>query len=116
MLHTQLLEIRAGKESTNATAVATCSKEMSLTPEQFIRALAPVLEHEGGTVTHDRSQVAVNNGSRGLTLRFRPRPSRKLGALTLPVLKVDLRFEGYSGTQIKRFSDRFDLAFLRMGG
>ncbi|MGA8261958.1 MAG: hypothetical protein WB783_17230 [Arenicellales bacterium] len=89
---------------------------MSLTPEQFVESLSPVLEQEGGSVERDESQLTLINGARRAVVRFARKPDRRLGALTLPVLEVDIRFENYTGNEIKRFSDKFDLTFLRMGG
>ena len=116
MLYTHVLETRSEVTATADRQVATCSKEMSLTPEQFIHALSPVLEQEGGSVERHDSQLTVTDGARRAVVRFAQQPDRRLGSLTLPVLEVDIRFENYTGSEIKRFSDKFDLTFLRMGG
>lgn len=116
MLYTHVLEMRSEATATQDRPVATCSKEMSLTPEQFVQSFSAVLEQEGGSVERTDSQLTIIDGARRATVRFARRPDRRLASLSLPVLKVDIRFEGYTGNEIKRFSDKFDLTFLRMGG
>jgi len=116
MLYTHVLEMRSEATAMVDRQIATCTKEMSLTPEHFVHSLSPVLEQEGGSVEQDDSQVTISNGARRAVVRFSRQPDRRLGSLILPVLKVDMRFEGYTGNEIKRFSDKFDLTFMRMGG
>ena len=116
MLYTQILEARAGHTPVNVPAAATYSKEMSLTPEQFIAALPAAFKHTSSTITWRDHEATVISGASRAVIGVSKRPDRKLGSLTLPVLKVDFRLTGYTGNDVRNFHAAFDRSFLRMGG
>lgn len=116
MLYRNILETRSGQDVIDPRDTATYSKEMSLTPDQFIASMKAMMKDQPGSVEWDRSKCVITSGSGQVTAHFTPRPDRVIGSLSLPVLKVVFRFQGYTGNAIQRFSDRFDMHFLRMGG
>ena len=75
-----------------------------------------MVRNDSGSIQFGDRRAVIADGQRRATVRFEQRPNRVLGSLELPVLKVDFYFQGYTGNQIKRFNDKFELSFLRMGG
>lgn len=94
--------------------MSTClSLEMALTREEFLRLLPGTL----GVAALPGDQVFVGGeGPRSWSLTLVPLPEWRVGALRLPRLRVDFRFEGHSSTEVEAFMARFHRAFLRGGG
>lgn len=91
-------------------------KDMCLTPAEFARALPKAVQ---GTLTRTGEgdpAFRVTDGDRVAIIRTRPLPDRKVGALNLPRLDVEIELRGYDSAEADRFTNRFNLAFLRMGG
>lgn len=88
-------------------------REMGLSHGEFLRTLPEVL----GTVPQPVDGViAVASGGKRLTIRLAPETRRRLGALTLPVTRVELAFDGYTEEETARFLERFERAYHRAGG
>ena len=61
--------------------------------------------------------MEVGDSTRGLTIRLRDLPPRRLsGLLSLPRIEVTLTFRGHTPEARQAFLERFDLAFRRGGG
>ncbi len=87
--------------------------ESSATRQEFLRLLpaavrqAPFVEAEG-LLTHAEA-------GRSWRLRLTPLPERRAGALALPRLRVEWRFEGYTAAEVDAFL-AFASACLQRGG
>lgn len=88
-------------------------REMSLSHGEFLRTLPEVL---GAAPRPVEGVIAVESGGKRLTIRLAPEASRRLGALTLPVTRVALTFDGYTEEEMARFLERFERAYHRAGG
>lgn len=94
----------------------TVRKDMGLTPAEFARALPRAVQ--GALTRTDEAELSfrIVDGDRTAIIRCQPLPDRRLGSLNLPRLDVEIELRGYDGPETGRFINRFDLAFLRMGG
>lgn len=95
------------------TRMRAHTKQMGITRNEFRRSLPAAVE--GGVESAGNGGFAVVDGPRRVSITCREQPDRVLGSLRLPVLRVDFDFDGYSGSQVRAFIDRFDRSFLRMG-
>lgn len=94
----------------------TFKKDMSLTPAEFTRALPKAVQ---GVVTQSEEaghSFRVDNGEHVAVFHCTPLANRKIGSLSLPRLDVEIDLRGFGDTEASQFIDRFDVAFLRMGG
>ena len=100
------------------TLMHSCSKEMGLTPTEFKRTLPKAVNGEVQTVENQngRTKVQVVDGPRRTTIQYRELPNRTVGSLALPRLRVDIGMSGFSHASAQTFIEKFDHAFLRMGG
>lgn len=91
--------------------IAPVVKEMALTRAEFLRLLpgaaggAPVREEGGVFRVGDALEIALD-----------PRPPRRLGLFEIPVMRVTLRFHGWTDEDAWAFVRRFDRAFQKGGG
>ncbi len=70
----------------------------------------PYRESEAGA-------IEVREGpERRIRLNIVPLGNRELGALTLPMQRVEFTFEGYPVDEVNRFMARFDTCTMRVGG
>jgi hypothetical protein len=89
-------------------------REMGATPAELLRGLPAVLapwrfEVRGG-------EVHAEAGGGQLRIGFRPQGDRGLGALRLPVTRVELTFSGFTAEEASEVLARFDRQFQRGGG
>ncbi|MGI9407870.1 MAG: hypothetical protein ACR2O4_15955, partial [Hyphomicrobiaceae bacterium] len=91
-------------------------KEMGCTPAEFARQLPRLASSHKMTFNERRGLATITDGQHMVALDFERLPDRRLGSLTLPATKVNIRFRGYSAAEARTFIARFDRTFLRMGG
>ncbi|MDB5823406.1 MAG: hypothetical protein JWR21_2110 [Herminiimonas sp.] len=101
-----------------ATVPPLLQREMGCTMEEFVRWIpgatrnAPVVScGEGSTATHT---VSVASGS--VQISVQAAPSRRIGAIVLPVLLVTFRFIDLDAIQRAEFLAHFDNYTRRGGG
>ena len=87
---------------------------MSISREEFLRTLPAALGTPDFAV--EGNEVSIVTGARSLSIEFTDEPSLRVGSLTLPVARIELRFEGYNEEEIAQAAERFDLYFRRGGG
>lgn len=94
-------------------AELTLRVEMGCTPADMHRLLPGL-----ATVRFDaaRNQFLHEDDGRGWTLRMGVPRERRIAALRLPVLDVELVFHGYAREDIDAFMERFHAWFRRGGG
>ena len=94
----------------------TVVKDMALTVADFWRGLGPALDG----VDYHRVEDGVVSGDdrRGLSIRVRPLPPRRLGGGLFVVERseVTISFMGYDDAEQEAFLQQFDRAFQRGGG
>ncbi len=90
------------------------SKEMSLTPADFLRLLPAAVD--GLPWSMDGLRAVVGDADGGVCLTLTPRPPRRFGPVALPVMTVDFRFQGWTAAKRAAFIERFDHYFRRGGG
>lgn len=91
-------------------------KDMSLTMADFVRTLPKSVE---GVITETDSSILsfrIENDEGIVSIVCHPMANRQLGSLSLPRLKVEIEICDYNEAQTELFFNRFNLAFLRMGG
>lgn len=100
------------------TLVHSCTKDMGLTRTEFERTLPKAVKGQIELMQNDKDQtkVRIMDGGRRATIQYRTLPTRTLGSLKLPRLRVDIGMSGFSHASAQDFIDRFDRSFLRMGG
>jgi hypothetical protein len=100
----------------DSVARRTFHKDMGLTAAEFARALPTAVQ--GMATRSDEPNLAfrVDDGDRVVMIDCLPMPDRRLGSLSLPRLDVEIELRGFDDAETARFFNRFDLAFLRMGG
>lgn len=88
--------------------------EMTLTRAEFLRLLPFAV---GPLDLHDQAEcIDGRTDDVQWSLRLVERPERRIAGLTLPMLDVTLECAAVDGERIKRFVDRFLLAYRRAGG
>lgn len=100
------------------TLVHSYTKDMGLTRTEFERTLPKAIKGQIELVQNDKDQskVQIMDGYRRATIQYRLLPTRILGSLRLPRLRVDIGMSGFSHASSQAFIERFDRLFLRMGG
>lgn len=90
-------------------------KDMALTPAEFFRGAALVMEDREYRV--DSQGVETGSAERGISISIEPLPPRRLsGLLSLPRTQVTISFRGYGAEEEADFLQRFDRVFQRAGG
>jgi len=91
------------------------TKDMALTPEDFVRLLPKALE--GWDYRLSKTGAQIGTADRGVTITLSPLPARTLGGrLVLERSQVDIDFHGLDPVERESFLKRFDRAFQRGGG
>jgi hypothetical protein len=95
------------------TAV-TVRKEIGVTHADFLRTLPEAL----GSVAYrqDGLHIVQESEGRRLEIVLAPQEERRLGAMRLPVTRVELVFHGHTPAERAAALERFQRAFLRSGG
>ncbi len=60
--------------------------------------------------------IILQEDHRSIEIRYSDEEIRRLGAMRLPITRLEFRFAGYSEDEINAFMSRFDLYFRRGGG
>jgi hypothetical protein len=88
--------------------------EMGADPEEFRRLLPAALG--GIEFAGDGDRITARDGHRSVDIEVAPQPPRRLAAMSLPVIRVRLRLDGFADAEADRFLARFRLAYQRGGG
>lgn len=91
-------------------------REMSITHADFRRLLPAAAQGFALAGDGPGFTLSAPDGGRSLAIELGPEQQRRLGALSLPLTAVTLRFDGFDPTSYAAFLKRFDLAFQRGGG
>ncbi len=86
---------------------------MGCTREEFLAWLPGATRGARLEVAGDRILVQTDPGV--VSICIEQRPARRLGLLSLPVLRVSMRFSGLTAAQQQAFLRHFDF-FTRRGG
>lgn len=92
----------------------TLTREMGITHADLFRLLPVALGQSDYQFTEDTITVYYTGYS--VHIRISPQRVRRLGALALPVTKLEFQFNGFSEDVVKRFMDRFERCYHRGGG
>lgn len=105
-------------EVTDKTSIplAAYYKEMNYTITGFIRQLKSITGTRVLELDEKNRCAKLIDGKSVVTVNFSKAADRQLGSLTLPVVKVEIRFDGYTDGEVIEFITCFDRAVLRMGG
>ena len=94
-------------------------------PEQFTRDMGMTLREFMRTLPaavfplpwkRDAGLVIIRHPAGRIRLSLQESPNRRIGALELPVLRVDFLFSGLDTAERGEFMRHFDLSFHRGGG
>lgn len=95
----------------------TLTKEMGLTEALFWQTLPSAVGPEGVITAGNPAVIRFPaRPDHLLHINLTPLPDRKIASIQLPVLRVQLQFQGFSADDQARFLKRFDLYFQRGGG
>lgn len=89
-------------------------REMTITHAEFRRVLQLAFPETGSPVGDNNTEFHFEDGR--VRIFLSPQTSRKIGALSLPLTKVTLEFEGMAESDVHRFVERFSRSFQRGGG
>jgi len=87
---------------------------MSISEADFFRILPRAIAPDVYSITQNVISIVLEHGSVEITLS--PQPDLKFAMLVLPVLAVDIRFNGVSETDQAIFITQFDKSYQRGGG
>ena len=93
----------------------TLRREMSISHAEFLRSLGPAVAPatfrvEPGMLIH------VDGAPGAVTIRLSAERERRIGALRLPVVDMEMTLAGFEAGERERFLLQFDRAFQRGGG
>jgi len=88
-------------------------REMGCTREEFLGWLPGAAA--GAPIEVLGDLIRIHSGGGEVRIQIRQAPARRLGLLSLPVLRVSMRFQGLQADARGEFLRRFDL-FTRRGG
>ena len=89
-------------------------KEMGMTHADFFRSFPNILQGEQFSIKGRRVSITSESGI--WTIELGPESTRNIALLSLPRIKVTLKFEHYKETDRRNALERFDRAFQRAGG
>ena len=95
---------------------ADCTKEMGVSLPEFLRQLGTLSPAADIRLDGSARRVRLAHAGGLVTISYHPEKPRKLGALTIPVTRVEIRFQGISPVEAGAFLGHWDRTFLRMGG
>jgi len=93
---------------------APLRRMMSISEADFFRILPRAIAPDVYSITQNVISIVLEHGSVEITLS--PQPDLKFAMLVLPVLAVDIRFNGVSETDQAIFITQFDKSYQRGGG
>jgi hypothetical protein len=89
-------------------------REMGCTREEFVRWLPGATRHAPMQMSVGRAVVHAPNAT--VEISFAPAQPRRIGLVSIPVLKVSFRFSGAEANARREFMSYFDLYTKRGGG
>ena len=100
----------------DSDVVQTFHKDMGLTPKEFAAALPNAVR--GDIAQTDASDLSfyIKDDERSVFIICEPLENRKIGSLSLPRLKVEIKLSHFDKAKTDSFLDKFNLAYFRMGG
>ena len=87
---------------------------MTITHGDFFRLLPMAVN--GLPYNISGNLVSIDDQDRSIRIVLGDETSRKMAALTLPVIQISIEFKGYEDKQIDIILKRFDLAYQKGGG
>lgn len=90
------------------------SRKVQLTRDEFLRELPGAVG--GMSYHHDGDHIVIEDNSKTVRIKLTDLGIKDLGALHLPMHKVDFSFENMAPAEIEVFMTRWDEHKLRMGG
>lgn len=89
-------------------------REMGCTREEFVRWLPGATRNAPMQLSADSAQVRA--GAATIEISFTQAPPRRIGLVSMPVLRVSFRFSGAGADAYREFMAYFDLYTRRGGG
>lgn len=90
------------------------TREMSISHAEFRRVMALAFRQEFQPAGAGAAEFINSDASIHLILS--EESSRRMGAITIPVTRLTLRFNGMDPESVRAFLVRFDRSFQRGGG
>lgn len=112
--HRGTVEHASGDELGLSQDTVRFARDMGVSHTDFFRTLPAALGHRPYSV--ENGGVRIEEGDRRILLRLFEQSERVIGALRLPVTRVEFVFAGYPEAEIRVFMRRFDMHFQRGGG
>lgn len=114
----------------------TFERELAMSADEFLRILpeaardaldaavpglaagrcAPPVAAEGPPETMSERTIVIGEGERRVEIRLSEKGQRRLGALSLPVIRLRFEVFGLTPEESDRFMARFNSHYQRMGG
>ena len=101
-------------QRTVTTRSFSFSLEMAITHAEFLRTLP--LAIEGRKYHLQDGEIFIYEADRRISITLMEESVRAIGALRLPMTKINFSFQGYSRADMDDFMERFKLHFQRGGG
>jgi hypothetical protein len=93
---------------------ARFTREMGLTPDEFLRTLPDAIGH--GDYLVQGSEILIRDAGGRVRILLHPTRQRKLGILALPITPVEFSFQDMEPSEREKFMTRFERYFQRGGG
>lgn len=103
-----------GLRLTEDTGEFRLEREMGCTREEFLRWLPGATRHARIEIRANKAVVHAAEATVGIS--FTQAPPRRIGLVSIPVLKVSFRFSGARASAHREFMGFFDLCTKRGGG
>lgn len=102
----------------SAGQVRLYEKEMGFTRTEFERSLATAVKASETSKSTQQGLTTIHfeDGMRTVKIQYSELPNRTIGSLSLPRMQVNFVLTGFSGSEAGAFFEKFDRAFLRIGG
>lgn len=92
----------------------TIRREMTITQKEFLRLLPGAVHEMTYEISGNYIHIADDPGS--ILIKLEQETSRMIASLRLPVTHLTLEFQNHNDEEIRRFLQRFDLAYQKGGG
>jgi len=95
-------------------SATACQRAMSISEADFIRLLPlAAMPHH---LSIGKGHAELHDNGKRILITFTPQQENRIGQLSLPVLAVNVAFEGCDTSQVEHFMAAFDRCFHRGGG
>jgi hypothetical protein len=98
----------------NGGEVLALRQEMSISHEEFLRALPAAVEC--AAFRAGASEFAFAQGGKGWRIVLTRLSNLEIGSITLPRQRVEIFLTGYDEASSRQFLERFERYFRRGGG